>query len=731
MVLSRNLVAMMLLASTGCTPVTALGTRDGALGATATEQVSGLVLDTSGVPVAGAVVRTFPIDSATDLATAPDSLVAHGAAGRRTLSATRTTVTAADGTFRLDLAPSSAVNLEVTSRDATTKAWRPGLTAASGNLGALLLKPPGSLRGRITLPGVPTVTNFEGVDVYVPGSAYAAKCDESGRYVLDGVAEGTFTLVAGRTGLGRARVAGLAVRSGEILSVPDLALLANPPRIKAIQPPIAAVGEWVTLTGEYFGASEGLAVAVTVAGLEATRVDRLSDNRLRFMVPRGITSGSLQVQVGGLASEATESLFFDTLGNDLELGDLTRTPGQPLALRTFGLLGNLLTATTVDLRWTFADTEVTVSSDSVRMARPGRYLARAQTGGIAATLSVLVLPEQPEVTTVAGANYSGHADGALREALFSDTYGMTTTESGRILAVDASNHCVRTVDLALGKVGTLAGIPKKPGFADGPGDQAMFWNPRGIAAGPGGVAYVADYYNFSIRRIAPDSSVTTLAGTNSVAGFADGPGPQARFAGPNAVARMADGSLLVTDKLNNALRRVTADGLVSTLVGDGMAGQRDGPLAYARLASPRDAVEARDGTIWIADGDGRRLRRLRDGKVQTVLELWRTLETPWLIGPNGTQVRDMKAISALEPGPGGSVLAVDDEQNRLAVIWPDGTLNSLAGGSRGESDGLGALARFFWPAAITTTREGDILVSDSGSGTIRRVRVPDVFWQMK
>ena len=113
------------------------------------------------------------------------------------------------------------------------------------------------------------------------------------------------------------------------------------------------------------------------------------------------------------------------------------------------------------------------------------------------------------------------------------------------------------------------------GYVDATGSSARFDDPRGIAAGPDGMIYVADTYNHCVRKITPDGVVTTLAGTNS-SGYEDDAGADARFYCPWDIASCSDGNLYVADRYNYRVRRVSPRGLATTVAGTGSSTRLDG-----------------------------------------------------------------------------------------------------------------------------------------------------------
>ncbi len=128
----------------------------------------------------------------------------------------------------------------------------------------------------------------------------------------------------------------------------------------------------------------------------------------------------------------------------------------------------------------------------------------------------------------------------------------------------------------------------------------------GIAGAVDGSLIVPDQNNRAIRRVGMDGTVVTLAGFGK-AGFADGKGREAQFNNPTGAVAAADGSVYVADRNNHRLRRIAVDGVVTTLAGNADASFVDGPLAVARFNRPLDVVE-RDGRLFASEENNHRVR---------------------------------------------------------------------------------------------------------------------------
>src|SRR5262245_37760064 len=219
------------------------------------------------------------------------------------------------------------------------------------------------------------------------------------------------------------------------------------------------------------------------------------------------------------------------------------------------------------------------------------------------------------VAVLAGDGVPGTIDGVGTGARFSEPFGIAAAPDGTIFVADAGHaDRIRRV-MPDGRVSTIAG--EIAGFRDGIGSSAAFSTPSGIALGPDGTLYVADTGNNAIRRITPDGSVSTLAG-DGTPGYVDGPAHQARFNGPIGIAVAPDGRIVIADTYNDRIRVIDASGAVTTLAGSGRPGADDGIAESASFDTPTGiAVDAR-GLVYVAD-TGNGVVRIVDqhGKVTT------------------------------------------------------------------------------------------------------------------
>jgi len=226
-----------------------------------------------------------------------------------------------------------------------------------------------------------------------------------------------------------------------------------------------------------------------------------------------------------------------------------------------------------------------------------------------------------EVTTLAGtAGPGGLVDGTGSAARFYYPEGLAVDSAGNVYVADYS--AIRKVSPD-GVVTTLAGLPSAGPFdswavlsgfgigsTDGQGGQARFNQASAVAVDGAGNVYVADQSNHTIRKITPDGTVSTFAGTAGVPGSTDGPRDTALFDSPAGVALDAAGNLYVSDSRNFTIRRISPAGVVTTMAGlAGTLGAVDGIGVSARFGvTGRLALDA-SGNVYVADSSNNTIRK--------------------------------------------------------------------------------------------------------------------------
>jgi len=217
------------------------------------------------------------------------------------------------------------------------------------------------------------------------------------------------------------------------------------------------------------------------------------------------------------------------------------------------------------------------------------------------------------VSTLAGNGNSGFVDGPADVAQFNNPEGVAVDASGNLFVADFANYRVRKI--SGGGVTTVAGNGIA-GFKEGDALAAQFFDPEGIAVDESENLFVAEYGNSRIRKIAA-GVVTTHAG-NGIEGFKDGAATNAEFDSPFGVAADASGNIYVGDFRNNRIRKITGSTVV-TFAGDGMDGFKDGPGVTAQFTRPQGVAVDTLGNVYVADRGNHRIRKItKDGTVTTI-----------------------------------------------------------------------------------------------------------------
>jgi sugar lactone lactonase YvrE len=213
---------------------------------------------------------------------------------------------------------------------------------------------------------------------------------------------------------------------------------------------------------------------------------------------------------------------------------------------------------------------------------------------------------------------------------------------------------------ATGTSTVLAGSPSA-GFADGTGAAAQFDHPNGITIDAAGNLFVADSGNRTIRMITPAGVVTTIAGVPGAIGTSDGPAATATFTFPFTLARDADGNVFIAD--GNAIRKLSAAGVVSTLAGSQTSGASDGSGAAAQFNGPAGITIGPAGSIFVADSQNHTVRKITaDGTVTTIAGV--KGKAGVALGPLPTTLNVPVGLAYI----GSTVYVADAAENSLLAI---------------------------------------------------------------
>jgi uncharacterized protein (TIGR03437 family) len=327
-----------------------------------------------------------------------------------------------------------------------------------------------------------------------------------------------------------------------------------------------------------------------------------------------------------------------------------------------------------------------------------------------------VVAADGKLTTAAGNGQTGFSGdhGPATAAALESPGGIAADAAGNLYIGVSARLCKVTVD---GKIQVIAGTGDFSYSGDSkPALSATFDTPVAIALNSAGtVIYFSDETNNVVRKIGADGIITTVAGTGSPGYSNDGqPGNTAQLNGPEGLALDSNGNLYIADRLNNRIRKVRPDGTITTFAGTGVAGASgDGVLpTLGTLLQPTDVVVDPNGDVFIADMSNS-LVKMIDPTGQIMVNLTRQM----------VSVGDL----AYNPGPAGGLAATDFLQHAIfTVTVPGGVVSQhpIAGAIHTAAigdNGPAAGAVFLDPFGVAVDGKGNVYVADFGDQRVRRI----------
>ncbi|HYF36986.1 MAG TPA: putative Ig domain-containing protein, partial [Prosthecobacter sp.] len=271
------------------------------------------------------------------------------------------------------------------------------------------------------------------------------------------------------------------------------------------------------------------------------------------------------------------------------------------------------------------------------------------------------------------------------------------------------------------QISDFAGSPLVDDFADGKGANARFNGPHGLARDKAGYLYVADTANHVIRKISPTGDVTTIGGTAGFCGSTDGSVAVALFHSPQGVAVDAEGTVYVADTGNSVIRKIGLDGKISTLAGSaGFPGSVNGTGAAARFMCPVGIVVDAAGNLLVSDKEDHTIRKVTPAGVATLFA--GKAGTPGTANGGATSAR-FNSPKGLAIDSKGVLFVADAGNHAVRAVSKTGAVTTFAGaaGVAGSADGLSANARFHGPSGIAVDAAGVVFVADTLNCTLRRI----------
>jgi len=313
------------------------------------------------------------------------------------------------------------------------------------------------------------------------------------------------------------------------------------------------------------------------------------------------------------------------------------------------------------------------------------------------------------VSTLAGDGTAGYYNGIGAVAKFNNPGGIAVDAAGNIYVADSFNNRIRRVT-SDGTVSAFAGKGTL-GYTEGAAADAEFYGPQGVAADGAGNIYVADLGNNVIRKITAGGVVSTFAGSGT-AGFVNATGTSAQFNNPAGLAIDASGNIYVADRGNNAIRKITSAGVVTTLAGFKTGGYVNATGTAAAFDTPNGVAVDASGNVYVADQGNSAIRKITPAGVVTT------------VAGGPAQATLLNFPSALALDSQGNIF-IADEGGRIIECTNANILYILAGtlNTTGLTNGDGATALFSNPQGIAIDASGNIYVADQDNNCIRKLVV--------
>lgn len=343
------------------------------------------------------------------------------------------------------------------------------------------------------------------------------------------------------------------------------------------------------------------------------------------------------------------------------------------------------------------------------------------------TITNQALAQSNYVSTYAGTGALGLVNGDTSVAKFKAPFGMCIDASDNLFIADQTNNCIRKIT-PQGIVSTYAGSATA-GYFDGIDSLAKFNQPADLCADAAGNIYVSDFANQYIRKISTDGMVTTIAG-NGVEGYVDGISSSAEFDYPRGICIDVAGNLYIGDSWNHRIRKIDVDGMVSTFAGGGnifgvqsINDYKDGSDTAARFATPCGIAIDDAGNIYVADAYNHCVRKVDPSRMVTTLAgIGSTGSANGGYADGDAATAQFNTLTEVFADHDGNVY-VGDTYNNLIRKVSNGIVTTVAGnGTAGLVNGIDSIAEFKSTRGVVLDAAGDhLFVCDNSNHVIRKI----------
>ncbi|HEY6161373.1 MAG TPA: T9SS type A sorting domain-containing protein [Bacteroidia bacterium] len=331
------------------------------------------------------------------------------------------------------------------------------------------------------------------------------------------------------------------------------------------------------------------------------------------------------------------------------------------------------------------------------------------------------------ISTIGGNGTPGYSgdNGPATSARFLYPYGLALDASGNLYIADNGNNCIRKIDVN-GIITTVAGTGAQGYSGDnGPATSATFYYPYDVAVDAAGNIFICDYGNSVIRKVDVNGMITTVAGTG-VAGFSGDGGlaVNAKLDRPVGVDLDANGNMYISDGYNNRVRKVDALGIITTFAGTGVMGYTGdgGPADSATFKYPYSVAFDQSGNVYISDGLNNCVRKV---DVNNIITTFAGTGSGGYTGDGGPadQAR-LYSPQGISMDQDGNLFIVDRNNHVIRKVDASGMISTYAGtgvsGFSGDG-GFANLAQLRQPYGIEVGPGGYVFIADQWNQRIRQV----------
>ncbi len=326
-----------------------------------------------------------------------------------------------------------------------------------------------------------------------------------------------------------------------------------------------------------------------------------------------------------------------------------------------------------------------------------------------------------------GAGFAGDT-GAATSAQLNLPEALVIDKAGSVYISDYANALIRIV-IPDGTIGTYAGTGSSPGFSGdgGAASSAQLNGVLGMAIDTAGNFFIADYYNLRIRKISPSKVITTVPRGRVVSFGGDGgQATQAVLGTPYGIAVDASGNVYFSDFENFRVRKIAANGVISTFAGNGTLGYSgDGGQATKAQLTPTGLALDSTGNLYIADFLNNVVRMVTPGGVISTVAGNRAMGAGFSGDTGAATAAQLNYPTAVVLDNVGNLYIADWGNFVIRKVTPFGVINTVAGvaGTRGFTgdNGAGTTANLSWVNGLAVDAAGNLYISDWGNYRIRRL----------